>query len=328
MHWLSREMVHLGIVLVTAIGPVQNAMSQSDYPNKPIVMVLPFAPGGSSVNIIGRMVEEVLSKGLGVQILIDNKAGAAGSIGAEYVAKAKPDGYTLLFSTASLITNAALYSDLRFDPIKDFAPVSMVYTTPALYIINGSLPVNSVGDFVEYSRKSPGRIAYGSSGVGGQTHLAAQLFMDALNIQAVHVPYKGTSQAMPDLLSGRIQFFAAAPAAAMPFIKEGRIKALAVASKTRLKQLPDVPSTAETVEPNFEVGYWSGLWAPQRTAVPIVNRLHSILEKYFFSPEGMARIEAQDAIPLVSKPEDFAKFLRSDFERWSAVIKKSGIKPE
>ena len=330
---MDRSMKTLACVITcfsATAGMVSSASSQTSYPSKRITIVVPFAAGGSSPDIVGRMAAPILARELKVPVIVENELGAGGNLGAMRVAKAPADGHTLLMTTASFVTSPAMYTNPGFDPIRDFSPVTLVFTTPVLYTISNSLPATSVREFVDYAKKHPGQIAYGSAGIGSSSHLAVELFFDVFGINGVNVPYKGTSQAMPDLISGRIQFFAVPLGTVLPYLKDKRIKALTIAigSKARLPQIPDVPTTHESVAPNFEVGFWGGMLAPAGTPAPIVNRLQSILEQYFTGPEGRAKLDTLGAIAVVSKPDEFSAYLKSERERWGKVIEKAGIKPQ
>lgn len=326
---LSLRMLEAVLGLVIAVATVHPALAQTSFPNKPIKMVIPWPPGGNTPDIIGRIAAHGLSEQLQVPVVVDNKPGANGNIGTEFVAKSPPDGYTLLLNTSSLILSPALYNNPGYDPIRDFAPVTLVYTTPAVYTTSLSVPANTIQEFIEYARKNPGKIAYGSGGVGNMTHLAARLFFDAFGIEALHVPYKGGAQAITDMIAGRIQVYVGTPAQALPFVKDKRIKVLAVAAMKRASALPDVPTLHESVAPNFDVGFWGGIVAPAKTPPAMVSRLQTALGKYFSEAEGRAKLDAQGGIiPVPSTPEEYGAYLKSELERWSKVIRQAGIKPE
>ncbi|MDO8277280.1 MAG: tripartite tricarboxylate transporter substrate binding protein [Burkholderiaceae bacterium] len=318
-----------GLAASVAAAATHPVLAQAGYPNKPIKLIIPWPAGGNTPDLIGRIAAQGISEQLNVPVIVDNKPGANGNIGSEFVAKSAPDGYTLLLNTSALILSPALYANPGYDPIRDFAPVTLVYTTPAVYAFAPSVPGDTIQEVMEYGRKNPGKIAYGSGGNGNITHLAAQLLFDRCGVKALHVPYKSGNQAINDIIAGQIHAYTGTAAQMIPFMKDKRIKVLGVASMKRLPSLPDVPTIHESVAPNFDVGFWGGLVAPAKTPPAVVSRLQSALGNYFGSAAGRARLDAQGGIiPIPTSSEEYGAYLKSELARWSGVIRQAGIKPE
>jgi tripartite-type tricarboxylate transporter receptor subunit TctC len=326
---MARSMLFVNAVLTAVLYClVPPAAAQSRYPEKPIMLVVPYSPGASS-DTLGRLTAQALSKQLDMQVVVVNKPGAVSKIGTEFVAKSANDGYTLLFNSSTLITNPALYAELGYDPIRDFSPVSEIGTHALIFVVPPTLPVTNIQEFVAYAKQNPGKIAYGSAGTGNGTHLAAKLFFDTIGINALHVPYsKGGSLTIVDVISGSLQFYAGSGAAVLAFIRNERVKPLAVASLKRLPVLPDVPTVHETVIPNFEAGLWQGIVAPAGTPPAIVRRLNREIVKFLKEPGTLAKFDAEGIVTVGSTPEEYGAFLKSEMERWGKVIRDAGIKPE
>lgn len=304
-----------------------SVFAQAPYPSRPIRMVIPFPPGASTDNL-ARLVGSALSEQLPATVVPDNKPGANGKIGTQLVTKAPADGYTLLFNTSSLVLNAALHANPGYDPIRDFAPVTQVASLPLVYVISSTYPAADVKEFVRHARRRPGEVLYGSAGIGNGTHLGAQLFFDVVGIKAVHVPYKGGGPAIIDVAAGRVFFYAGSVSALLPFIKQRRLKALAVGALERLPVLPDVPTVHETVAPNFEASLWQGVVAPAGTPPAILTRLHREIAQFLSRPSTRERLAVEGAIASGSTPEQYAAYIRSELHRWSKVVANAGIKPE
>jgi len=303
------------------------ATAQSSYPNKPIKLVVPYPPGAST-DTFARLFAQELSKELKTTVIVENKPGANGNIGTQQVAKAPPDGYTLLNNTSSLILNPALYVNPGYDPIRDFAPVVGTLTYPLVLVTSNDLSVANIREFVTYGKQNPGRLVYGSSGLGGGTHLGAQRFFDANSIDARHVPYKGGAQALIDLAGGRIHFYASSLVATIAFIKDKRVKPLAVASLKRLTAIPDVPTVSETVTPNFEAGLWHGIVAPANTPPDVIATLNAAIVKSLSDRAVMVNLDQGGALPVGSSPAQYGAYLKSELEREGKAIRAAGIKPE
>jgi len=302
------------------------AFAQGD---KPVTIIVPYAPAGTT-DILGRMLAQQMAPLLGRQIIVDNKPGAGSGIGASYVARSQPDGSTLLVATSTtLAINPWLYKKLPYDPVKDFAPIGMIGAVPLLVVVNASSPVRSIGDLVALSRSSPGGLSYGSAGNGSPQHLVAEMFSHATGARLSHVPYKGSSPAIVDLLGGQIQVMFSDIPPAMQQIKAGKLRALAVTSARRQSALPDIPTVAESGAAGtqgFEGVAWQSLVAPAGTPKDVIQRDADALAKVMAQPELRARLE-QDGIEPVTRPmspEQLAAYIQSETERWGKVIRASG----
>ncbi|MPS25768.1 MAG: tripartite tricarboxylate transporter substrate binding protein [Alcaligenaceae bacterium] len=294
------------------------------YPERPIRLVLPVAPGGGT-DIVSRIVAEKLAAGLGQSVIVENRGGAGGNIAAEMVARAKPDGYTLLVVTASHATNPNLYRNLPFDTLKDFIPITQLTSQPYLFVVNPQLPVKSVPQFVAYAKKTPG-VTYASSGSGLLGHLGMEQLKMLAGFDAIHVPYKGASPALVDTIAGHTQAFFPTVVSGLPFVRDGKVRVIGVTSSKRLSLLPDVPTVAEAGYPDYSVYGWYGLLAPAGTPKEIIDRLHDETVKVLGMADVRAKIAADGAEPIGSTPEQFDAYIRSEMERWGVVIKQSGAR--
>ncbi|WP_028603208.1 Bug family tripartite tricarboxylate transporter substrate binding protein [Ottowia thiooxydans] len=305
------------------------AWGQAAYPAKPVKLIVPFPPGGPT-DIMGRTAAKAMGDKLGQQFVVENKAGAGGNIGTDAVAKAAADGYTIaLAAISSLAIGPHLYSKFPFNVEKDLAPISLVGTTPCVVVINPSAPFSDLKGLVAYAKANPGKLQYAVSGIGTSNHLAAELLQSVAGIQLTSIPYKGSSQIIPDLLSGVIQLsMESSLATTLQHIKAGKLKALAVTSAKRSKALPDVPTVAESGFPGFEVETWFGLVAPAATPPAVVQKLHDAWA------EGAKTGEAQSAFDNISgnlrvnSPQEFAAFIKAENKRWGDLIQKLAIKAE
>ena len=304
-----------------------SALAQGSYPTAPIRMVLGFPPGGAT-DALARLLSQRLATQMNANVLVDNKPGANGNIAAEFVAKSRPDGYSLLLHSSTLILGRALGERVGYDLIQDLAPVSLIATSPELLFVHPSVPANSVSEFIAYVRGNPNKLAYGSSGTGSTTHLAALLFLQLNGLTAVHVPYKGSPPVMLDLAGGRIHFTMQGVTSGLAMVKDKRLKVLAIASLARTSLLPDVPTLAETVMPGFEVGAWYGLMTRARTAPEIVKHLNAETVTALKDPDVKARLAQENADPIIATPEEFGAYIKSELERWTKVIKSADLKPE
>jgi tripartite-type tricarboxylate transporter receptor subunit TctC len=299
---------------------------QKLWPEKSVRMIVPFAPGGGT-DIIARLMAARLSDELKQQFLVDNRAGAGGTVGAEAAARATPDGYTIVMVSSSYATNAALYK-LPYDPVTGVAPVSPVGQTAEILLVHPSLPVKSIKELIDLARTNPNQLNYGSSGVGGFTHLETELFNQMAKVQTVHVPYKGTGLALTDIVAGQIQVLFASAPSSLPFVKQGRLRAIGVASMKRMKVAPDLPAIAEAV-PGYSADLWYGVLAPAGTPAPVIERLNQALAKAVQLPEIRDRLAADFGIDAAhSSPQDFSKFIRADIDKWTRVVKNGNIKLE
>ncbi|MDF3837237.1 tripartite tricarboxylate transporter substrate binding protein [Cupriavidus basilensis] len=311
-------------LLALAALPAPVLAAGADFPGHPVRLVVPFPPGGPT-DLVSRIIARKMSEELGQQVLVDNRPGANGNIAAELVAKAPADGYTVLYNTSSIALSPALYKKLSYDVRRDFAPVAMTAMVPLVLEVNAQVPASSLAEFIRYLKANPGKLTYGSAGNGNVTHLAAFLFLQANGLSAVHVPYKGSAPALTDLAGGQVQFMADTINSSLPFIRDKRMKALAVTSSTRSSQLPDVPTVAETAIPGFDVGAWQGMLVPARTSPDIVHRLNAATQKALASPDVRASLAAQGAEPRGSSPEAYGRYLAQEIERWHKVVKDSGV---
>src|SRR5918999_1657638 len=298
-----------------------------DWPSRPIRFILPFPPGGGT-DILGRLIAERLSANLGQPVVTENRGGAGGNVGAEAAARSAPDGYTIVLVAPSLAISPTLYSKLNYDPVKDFAPVSLVATVPNVMITQASLPVQTLQDFIAFAKSKPGALNFGSGGAGTSNHLAGELFNIVTGAKLVHVPYKGVNLAMQDVLAGNVHLvFIGIPAAA-PHIKAGRLRALAVVARERSQALPEVPTVAEAGLRDFEVTTWYGVLVPAGTSKNVVNRLNAELVKVMHSPELKERLAATGTEPLTSTPDEFAAYIKREIAKWGEVVRKAGVKAD
>jgi tripartite-type tricarboxylate transporter receptor subunit TctC len=303
------------------------ALAQS-WPSKPIRMVIPYSAGGS-VDLSGRRVAEDLTVELGQPIVVENRAGANGIIATDVVAKSAPDGYTMLVSTlAAHAGNPAAVKSLPYHPINDFAPVTVINTVPLLLVTHPSFPAETVADIVRIAKERPGQINYASFGTGGMAHLAGVQLELRGGVKMTHVPYKGGAPALADVLGGHVQFFFSGINSALPHIKSGRLRAIAVSGATRSKALPDVPAVAETYK-DYEAGVSPAVWFPARTPPEIVNRMHAAVVKVINTPKFRQAAERDgETDPIGNTPAQMAAMVQKDIERYAALMKAAGIKPE
>jgi len=300
-------------------------LSAQDYPSRPVKVVVPFSPGGA-VDGPMRVIAEQLGKRLGQQVVIENKPGAGATIGSEIVARAAPDGYTLLLASQTNAISATLYSKLPYDPVEDFAPVSLIGREPGVLVVNPALPVKTFAEFVAYVKQRPGQIDYASSGNGSGQHLFAALLASSTGIRMNHIPYKGSGQATTDLLGGQVMVSIPGTAGMVGHIKAGKLRALAVTGSKRSPQLPDVPTVMESGVPGFEAYVWMGLLAPKGTPQPIIDRLYRELVPVLASPEVKAYMATAGIEIVASTPAEFGQFFRSEKELWAKVVRETGAK--
>lgn len=316
-------------VASTLAGALLAASTQAQqYPSRPIRAVVPLAPGGGT-DTVGRLVFAKLSELLGQQIVVDNRGGGGGVIGTDLVAKATADGYTLLMG--SITTNAVnpvLYKKLPYDHIRDFAPISMVGTVPNVLVVHSSVPAKSVKEFIAYAKANPGKISYGSAGIGSAPHLSMELIKSMGGINMVHVPYKGSGPALADVLGGQLQALCSSLAGLLPHIKAGRVRALGVTTTTRNPQLPDVPTIAEAGIPGYEVVIWYALFAPARTPPAILARLNAETVKALNSEDLKQRLILQGLDVGSSTQDQLMAFVKSETTKWAKVAKDSGAQLE
>lgn len=315
-------------VLLAAMNVCQASAQSSGYPNKPIRWVIPYAPGGGT-DIIARPVAQKLSEALGQSIVYDNRGGGGGIIAGEIVAKAPPDGYTLLVPTGAVMyINVNLYSKMPFDPARDFTPITKFATVPNVLVAHPSFPAHTIKELVAHAKANPGKVNWASSGIGAGGHLGMELIRLIAGIKVVHVPFKGAGPASVALLAGEVDLLLANTGVFLAHLKAGRLRAIAVASPKRLAALPDVPTFSESGIQGVESESWYGLVAPTRTPAPIIKLLHDETVKVLNSPDMISRFASQGAFPVANTPERFAEELRSDSVKWARVIKEAGIKLE
>ncbi|MFN2646635.1 MAG: Bug family tripartite tricarboxylate transporter substrate binding protein [Burkholderiales bacterium] len=313
-------------VFALALVVLSPAAAAQSFPTKPIRVVIPFVAGGSS-DIVGRAIGSKFQEFLGQPAVVENKPGANGAIAAEYVAKAEPDGHTILVGSIGVFSiNAALFKDLRYDPVRDFAPITLAVTTPNVLITKPQLAASSVKELVEADKK--GRLSYCSSGTGSSDHLTAELLKQVAGGQAVHVPYRGGAACQTDIMGNQVDYSFQNLGAVTNYIRGGRMKALAVTATTRNPQLPDVPTVVEAGFPDLVVTSWQAAAAPGKTPRAIVARLNDATVKALRSPDVRERMNQIGFDVVASSPEEFGRFMREEVARWTGVVQKGGIKPD
>jgi tripartite-type tricarboxylate transporter receptor subunit TctC len=318
----------------TAAWPLTARAQQPDagaraYPTRPITIIIPFSPGGNS-DIVVRSLAERLSLVFGQPVIVDNRAGgAAGTVGAKAVANAIPDGHTLLFTPAApLVTAPLIYKNLGYDPFKSFVPIATIFSTPQMLVVSPAVPVESMEQLASYTKANPGRISFASPGFGTQPHLLGEMFKLITGANIVHVPYKGAPPAITDLLAGQVQMYFDTVALFLPYIQAGKLKALAVADDMRSASLPAVPTTTESGFPTLQATFWAGIVAPIGTPAHVIDKLNTSINEFLRSPEVEASLAKFNAKPKVGSPQDFAKFWRTETEKWTNVITSAGIKAD
>ena len=324
-----RKLLLSGLATAMAIAAPAAALAQaSGYPSKPIRIIVPFAVGGIA-DTFGRVIGIKLTETWGQPVVIENKTGAGGNIGAELVAKSPPDGYTFVIgNNGTHAVNVSLFKTIPFDPIKDFVPIAHIMEAEGLLVVNPAVKANSVRDIIELARAQPGKLSYASGGLGTTSHLAGELFKSTAKVDIVHVPYKGNSPAIADLLAGQTQLSFATMPTVLPHVKAGKLRAIASIGLARTVALPDVPTVAESGLPGFEVSNWIGLFAPAGTPPDIVTRLNAEVQKIMRSPDVQKRLEAEGARFIPMTPGQFASFQKEELVKWAKIIKDANIKAE
>jgi len=322
LHAAFGLLIGLGLCAVGGHGRAADA-----YPSRPIRLVVPTGAGGVT-DILARVVSDKLRGALGQQIVVDNRGGAGGVIGSDIVAKAPPDGYTLLMVFPSHPVNPSLVRNMPFDTVRDFAPITMVGTVTQVLIVHPSFPARSVRELIAYARERPGQLNFGTVGRGSLGFLSAELFASMAGVRMVHVAYKGAPQVMTALIGGEIQIYFNVPITSLPQIKAGKVRALGVSTKSRLAIMPDVPTIAESGVPGYEVVGWNGILAPAKTPRPIIARLHDEIVKILRSPDVVESLTAQGVDPIGNTPEEFAAIVRFDVAKWARVLKNAGVTPD
>ena len=316
------------IAYLAALCVVSGVAQAADtYPSRPIRMIVAYPPGGGT-DQVGRVMADQLSQTLGQNVVVDNRGGATGNIGTELAARAVPDGYTLLMgNVAPNAVNVSLFKKLGFDPVKDFAPVSLVAVTPNILVTNPSIPVKTVKELIAYAKAKPGALNFPSAGVGSSSHLAGEMLKSMTGISMVHIPFKGGGPALVAVIAGEVQIMFATMPAAMPHVKSGKVKPVAVTTAKRSQAMPDLPTIAESGVKGYEASTWYGLLAPARTPQAIVTRLHGNTVKILAGPTRQ-RLEVQGFEPEGGTPAEFTAYIKSEIIKWAKVIKDAGIPAE
>jgi tripartite-type tricarboxylate transporter receptor subunit TctC len=315
-------LVRVAFLFLVFLG---TALAQT-YPARPVKLIIPFPPGGNT-DIVGRLVAQKLSEAFGQPVYIDNRGGAGGTIGAEAAAKSPPDGYTLFFATTGTLASApSLQPDLRYDPVKAFAPISTLANAPVVVLVAAPLPVNSLQELVQMAKARPGQLKFGSAGTGHFVHLAGEMFKTAAGVDLLHIPYKGVNAALTDMLGGRIELMFDAPAQYEPHLQSGKVRALAVAHPKRLARLPNVPTTAEAGLPRYELASWFGLAAPAGTPPEAISRVNAEVLKALSSQDVIETLNKLGLEAAGSSPQQYAAMIVEDLARWRQAVKAAGIK--
>ena len=311
-----------------ALGGMTSALAQgANYPNKPIKLILGFPPGGPT-DVVARIIGQKMAERLGQAVVIDNKPGVAGNIAADIVAKAAPDGYTVLYNTSSITISPWVYAKVNFDPIKDFAPIALTAEMPLVLLVNPNVQAKTAPELVQRVKANPGKFNYGSSGVGAIEHLTSAQFVSAYDLKVSHIPYKGTAPALIDLISGQTEFMLTTLNTAIPFVKDGRLIALGVSSVERSRALPGVPTIAEAMKSDFASTAWQGMVAPAATPPEIIETLNRVVNAVLKDPVVVQQLADQGVITLGGTSNKYRSFIQTEYARWQHVVKESGAKVE
>ena len=324
IHTFIQTFIYL---LLGLLGLLAGSVSAQTYPTKPVKIVVPSAPGGGT-DIVARLLAQSFSKALGQNFIVENKPGAGNLIGIETVARAPGDGYTLLFVASPLVLNPILFKKVNYDPIKDFSPISLAATAPNILVVHPSTPATNVKEWVELAHKGQNKLSYASAGVGTSPHMSMELFNAMAGIQTLHIPYKGTTPAVTDLLGGQVNAMFSNALTVMPHIQSGKLRALAVSSNRRLELLPDVPTVMEAGIAQYVSLQWYGLLAPAGTPPAVIQTINREMVKALQSKDIKDKLASEGAEPAGSTPAEFANLIKNDFEKWSKVAKSSGIEPQ
>ncbi|MFA5489269.1 MAG: tripartite tricarboxylate transporter substrate binding protein [Candidimonas sp.] len=331
LHKTLKSLVTCGTVLLaTALGSPAWAQDASAYPARPVTFIVPYTAGGSN-DVVARILGEKLGSYWKQSVVVENKPGAGGNLGASMVARAAPDGYTLLITPNNLLTmNPAMYkkTGVGYDPLKDFSLISLIATGPILLAVNAKLPVNSVGELIAYAKAHPEGLSYASAGVGTPHHLTAELLKSMAGMDMLHVPYRGAVPAVTDLAAGRVDVMFGIPNSLMPFVKRGDIKALAISGPEPVPSLPNMPTIAAEALPDFNSTLWIGLAAPAGTPLPVIEKINADIAKAMKEKDVIAALEAQGLAPAWNTPEQFRAMAKEDAERWTALIEEKNISAE
>ena len=321
---MSRARTISATMIMTMLA---GAALAQQYPAKPVRVVVPFPPGAGA-DITARIFTPRLTEVFGQQFVVDNRSGAAGHIGAEIAAHTPPDGYTLLFTPASIVISRSLYPKLTYDLVKDFDPITPVASAPFVLVVHPSLPVHNVKELIALAKSKPGALLYASTGMGGTPHLATEIFRMRTSINIVHVPYKGTPAAVTDLMGGQVQLMFANTLSVLPLVKSGRLRALAIGSLKRSAAAPELPTIAESGVPGFEAITWFGMLAPASTPKEVISRLYAETHKILDQPATREALASQGADPFSLTPDEFRAYLKSELAKWAKAVQATGVKPE
>ena len=327
MSFTMATRIPIAALLAAAVLQLPAAAWAQAYPSKAVRLIVPFAAGGST-DIVGRTVAQKLSEMWGQPVVVDNRPGGGTVIGTEIVAKAPPDGYTLLVTPAPFTINPSLLARLPYDALTDFSPITLINTTPLVVVVNPSVPAKSIKELIALAKASPGKLNFGSSGTGGSNHLAGELFNAMAGVKMVHIPYKGNAPALTDLVGGHVDVVFNGLTSALALIRGNKLRALAVTSRARSPVLPELPTVSETGLKGFEAVAWNGLSAPARTPREVIARINADVIKIVNAPELKERLKAEGSDPVGTTPEQFATFLREEVAKWAKVIKFAGVKSE
>lgn len=323
----SFKKLTLGVVAALALLSTGATMAQDNFPSKPIRMVLPFPPGGVT-DLLARALAEKLAPRLGQPVIVDNKPGAGTVLASDLVAKAPADGYTLLLAASSLGTAPIIYDKVNYDPVKSFAPVTLVASVVHVLVVNPSLPVKNVKELVDYAKANPGKLNYSSTGTGTSTHLEGELFKSMANVYMVHIPYRGSGPALTDLVGGQVNVMFDALGSSGPFIKANKLRALAVTTASRSASIPELPTVSESGLAGYEAMPWLGLVAPAGTPAPVVDRIYKEVHKILQEPDVRERFKGWGLDIVGNSPAEFSSFIRRDVDQWTKVIRGAGIKAD
>lgn len=323
-----RHLTTLAAALLALAGAPSAALAQGTFPDKPVRLVIPFPPGGTS-DITGRILADALSRELGQPVVVENKGGAGGTVGARLVAESKPDGYTLLLGTSSTNgTNSAVYKSLTYDAVKSFTPITRIVTVPGVLSTNNRFPVRSYADFAKFVGQSPGKFSYASSGNGGATHMAMEYYKSLSGLRVVHVPYRGTGPALNDVIGGQVEMIYDTLASSYPHIKAGNLVPIAVAAPQRIKELPDVPTFAETGLTTFNADLWNGVLAPAGLPPDVLKTLHGAIVRALRTAPVREKYAAAGALVVEDSPAEFARIIEADVAKWKRVAAFGHISAE
>ena len=312
------------LLAVAAPAVCGAAQAQDNWPSKPITLIVPF-PSGGPTDMVARVLAQQVGQQLGQSVIVDNRPGANGNIGNALVAKAPADGYTVLYNTSSIALSSSLYKKMSYDVTRDLRPVALTAVVPLGLVVNPKVPANTVQELVKYAQEHKGKLSYGSAGNGNVTHLAAFQVVQHYSLDASHVPYKGSAPADVDLVAGQIDFMTDTINSVAPFIKDGRLRLLAVSTAARIPNFPNAPTLAESGMTGFEAGAWQGVMVPAKTPVAVVERLNAELMKALKDPGVLEKLRVQGAEPLGSTPKVYGDYIQSEIKRWAGVVKSTGV---